>query len=120
MRVRAGPLVAAAALLGVLGLAVIPARAYLQQQWHRDRLAATVAGVSAENRSLQERADRLSSDAEIERLARLHYNLAEPGEEVYAILPQATVPPPPPPAVVAEAERRPWWDRAWQRVTSMF
>lgn len=120
MRPRAGPLVAAAALLGVLGLAVIPARAYLRQQHDRDRLAATVADVSAQNRVLQERADRLSSDAEIERLARLHYNLAKPGEEVYAILPTATVPPPPPPARADEKEQRPWWDRAWQRVTSVF
>lgn len=119
-KVRAGPVVAAGALLGVLGLAVIPARAYLEQQRHRDRLAATVESVSAQNRALQERADRLSSDAEIERLARLHYNMARPGEEVYAILPEATVPPPAPPAAPAEKDRPPWWDRAWQRLTSMF
>lgn len=119
-KIRAGPFVAAAALLGVLGLAAIPGRAYVGQHHDRDRLAATVADVSAENRALQDRADRLSSDAEIERLARLHYNLAKPGEEVYAILPTATVPPPPPPARADEKQQRPWWDRAWQRVTSVF
>lgn len=119
MRARAGPLVAAAALLGVLGLAVIPARAYFGQRGERDRLAATVADVSAQNRALQERADRLSSDAEIERLARLHYNLAKPGEEVYAILPEATVPPTPA-STRPEEEQRSWWDRAWKRVTSVF
>jgi len=111
--------VAGAALLGVLGLAVIPAQAYLEQQRHRHRLAATVEDVSARNRALQERADRLATDAEIERLARLRYNMAKPGEEVYAILPEATVPPPPPPAD-AEKEREPWWERAWQRLTSIF
>ncbi len=119
-KIRAGPFVAAAALLGVLGLAAIPGRAYVGQHHDRDRLAATVADVSAENRALQDRADRLSSDAEIERLARLHYNMAKPGEEVYAILPEATVPPPPAPTTPQENDEGPWWDRAWDRLTSVF
>ncbi len=119
-KVRPGPLVAGAALLGVLALAVIPAQAYVSQQRDRDRLAATLDGVSAQNRALQERADRLATDAEIERLARLRYNLAKPGEEVYAILPEATPPPPPPAPAPAPVERRPWWDRAWHRITSAF
>ena len=120
MKLRAGPLVAAAAVLAVLGLAVIPAQAYREQQRHRDQLAATVAQTSAQNQALQERAERLATDAEIERLARLHYNLAKPGEEVYAILPQAA-PDPPPPAPAPPAEARPsWWARAWERVSSAF
>ncbi len=119
MKIRPGPLVAGAALVGVLGLAVIPAQAYLEQQRHRDELAASVEEVSARNRALQDRADRLSTDAEIERLARLHYNMAKPGEEVYAILPEVTPPPPPPPPRPVEPERRAWWDRAWERITSV-
>ena len=119
-KVRPGPLVAGAALLGVLALAVIPAQAYVAQQRDRDRLAATLDGASAQNRALEERADRLATDAEIERLARLRYNLAKPGEEVYAILPQAVPPPPPPPAAPAGDDRRSWLGRAWDRVSSVF
>ena len=120
MRVRPGPLVAAVALLGVLALAVIPARAYIGQQRHRDQLAVELEGVSAQNRALQERADRLATDAEIERLARLRYNLAKPGEEVYAILPEAVPPPRQPAPAPAPVEQRAWWDRAWHRLTSAF
>jgi hypothetical protein len=120
VRLRAGPLVAGAALLGVLGLAVIPARAYVEQQDRRQRLAATVEDVSARNRALQERADRLATDAEIERLARLHYNMARPGEEVYAILPEARAPAPATGAANAHDERDPWWSRAWETIKSVF
>ena len=117
MRLRAGPVVAACALAGVAGLAVIPAQAYREQQRHRDQLAATVSQVSAQNQALSEKAGRLATDAEIERLARLRYNLAKPGEEVYAISPQAAPPPAvTPPAPPAEEPRRSWWDRAWERV----
>jgi cell division protein FtsB len=120
VKVRAGPAVAAAALLGVLGLAVIPAQAYRDQQQHREELAATVSRVSSENQALRERSDRLATDDEIERLARLRYNLAKPGEEVYAILPHAPPPPPPPAAAPAEEDRRSWLGRAWDRVSSLF
>ena len=120
MKVRPGPLVAAVALLGVVALAVIPARAYIGQQRHRDALAATLEGVSAQNRALQEQADRLATDAEIERLARLRYNLAKPGEEVYAILPEAAPPSPEPAPAPPPVQPRPWWDRAWRSITSVF
>ena len=120
MKLRAGPLVAASALVAVLGLAVIPAQAYRQQQRRRDQLAATVAQTAGQNQALQERAERLATDAEIERLARLHYNLAKPGEEVYAILPEAA-PPPAPPAPAPPPEAPPsWWGRAWERISSAF
>jgi len=120
MRLRAGPVVAAAALVGVLGLAVIPAQAYREQQRNRDQLAATVAATSGQNQVLRERSERLATDAEIERLARLHYNLAKPGEEVYAILPEAA-PPPAPPAPAPPPEARPsWWGRTWERISSVF
>ena len=79
-----------------------------------------MATRSAQNQALQERAERLGTDAEIERLARLNYNLAKPGEEVYAILPEAAADPPPP-APAPPVEARPsWWARAWERVSSAF
>jgi len=88
---RAGLVVAALALIGVLALAVFPAKAYLDQRADHRHLVAQEATLAAENRALQDRAAQLDSDAEIERLAR-QYNLVKPGEESYFILPQAGPP----------------------------
>ncbi|MDQ3895729.1 MAG: septum formation initiator family protein, partial [Actinomycetota bacterium] len=114
VRGRAGPVFAALALVGVLALAVFPAKAVLDQRHDRKALAARLADLSARNRALQERADQLQTDEEIERLAR-QYNLVRPGEEAYFVLPrppaQAPTPapetPPPPPA----ERSRSLWDR---------
>lgn len=115
MKRRAGLLVAALALVGVLALAVFPAQAYLDQRHQRAALSAEVATLNADNQALEARTAQLGTDAEIERLAR-EYNLVKPGEEVYFVLPQAepptTAPPPPPP----EPESR----SLWERITSIF
>jgi cell division protein FtsB len=121
-RGRAGLVVAALALAGVLALAVFPVRAYLAQRHHRQEMAAQVAALEARNKALEDRAANLRTDEEIERLAR-QYNLARPGEEVYFIPPQATVPPPATPAEAdgaGEHRSEPWWSRAWGKVTSLF
>ena len=116
MRGRAGPFFAALALIGVLALAVFPAKAYVDQQRNRKALAAQLATLGDQNRVLEERAAQLDSNAEIERLAR-QYNLVKPGEEAYFILPEAgspttePAPPPPPPA-----HRSP---SLWKRLTSI-
>ncbi len=86
MRGRAGLVFAAAALVGVLALAVFPAEAVLAQRHERAQLTSQVAELSAQNAALQDRAGQLQTDAEIERLAR-QYNLVMPGEESYFILP---------------------------------
>jgi cell division protein FtsB len=105
----------------VLLLAVIPARAYLDQRRHRDDLAAQVATLEATNQALAQRAAELDSTEEIERLARLHYQLVKPGEEAYVILPDDSPPttaaPPPPPAPV---EHKGFLGRAWDRISSIF
>ena len=110
---------AALALMGAVLLAAFPARAYVAQRHERERLAAQVSTLAAQNRHLEERARQLQSDAEIERLARQHYNLVRPGEEAFAII---TPRPPPTPAAV---DRRPpspapWWQRLLTRLTDLF
>jgi len=118
MKSRAGVVVAALALVGVLALAVIPTTASLDQRQNRKVLVAREAALSAENRALQARVDQLRSDDEIERLAR-QYNLVKPGEESYFILPQAPAPQvtaPPPLAEVEPKATRSLWDR----ITSIF
>ena len=115
MRSRAGALLAGLFLIGVLALAVLPAKAWLDQRANHTALVAQEATMTDENRALQERIDLLRSDAEIERLAR-RYNLVKPGEEQYFIRPQARppqvdAPPPPEPKGLASL---------WDRITSIF
>ncbi len=116
MRGRAGPIVAALALVGVLALAVFPAKAWLDQRQHRKALAAQLADLDERNRVLEERAAQLGTDEEIERLAR-QYNLVKPGEEAYFVLPRpAPAPveaPPPPPAPKPSPS-------LWERITGWF
>ena len=106
------------ALVGVLFLAGFPARAYVAQRQARAEEADRVRALAAENRDLAARQALLESDAEIERLARQHYNLVRPGEEVFAIIPG----PPPARTVPVPAPERPrdgWWQRAFASLTGL-
>ena len=53
--------------------------------------------LNTENSRLTDQANKLHTDAEVERLAREQYDLVRPGEEAYAILPTAE------PGALAEA-----------------
>jgi len=97
MKGRAGLVVAALALAGVMALAVFPTKAWLGQRADLRALASQEVALDAENQALQARADQLRTDDEIERLAR-GYNLVKPGEETYFIQPQADPPAPAAPA----------------------
>ena len=120
MNGRAGLVFAALALLGVMALAAFPAQAWRHQRQERQTLIAEEAALTADNQTLQARADQLRSDEEIERLAR-QYNLVKPGEESYFLLPQpagSTAPaaapaPTPPPASKGSPS-------LWDRITSIF
>jgi cell division protein FtsB len=114
---RAGVVVAALALLGVLALAVFPAKAYLDQRADHRALVAQEATLAAENRTLADRAAQLDTDAEIERLAR-QYNLVKPGEESYFILPQAAPPATTPAPAPAPETKRP--RSLIERIRSLF
>lgn len=89
----------AVVLVGVVLLAVFPARTYFAQRRSIAEAEQRVAVLSAQNKRLSERVEKLHTDAEIERLAREQYNLVRPGEEAYAILPppEEKAPPKPPP-----------------------
>ena len=123
-RGRAWLLVSVLALLGVLLLAGFPARAWVAQRQEREKVAAAVQEMAAQNRRLEDRARLLQTDAEIERLARRDYSLVRPGEEAFAILPSAPAAAAPvqaPRAAAAEAEPDPpWWRRALTRLTDVF
>jgi cell division protein FtsB len=80
------------AVLGALAIGLFPTQTFLQQRSDTAEAQERLAVLRAQNRSFEDRIDRLSTDEEIERLAREQYNLAFPGEEAYAVLP-APLPP---------------------------
>jgi len=86
-------------LVGVLMLAVFPARALVAQHTERRQVAARIKVLDERNRDLEGRATALNTDTEIERLARQHYDLVRPGEVVFDIFaaspPAGAVPPSP-------------------------
>ena len=112
-------LVGALALVGVLFIAVFPARTYLDQRHQRQEVVAELRATDAKNKALQKRIATLNTDAEVERLAREQYNLVRPGEEAYAILP--TRQPPAAPAPTAKhSSSQGLLGRTWNTITSIF
>ena len=113
-------LVAGLATVGVLFIAVFPARTYLDQHRQRQEVLARIKSTDARNRSLEQRIRTLHTDAEVERLAREQYNLVRPGEEAYAILPTRQPPPAPPRPAPKPTSSSGWLDRTWKSITSIF
>jgi cell division protein FtsL len=74
-------------VLAVMAIAVFPTRQYLEQRSEAAGRRATLEQLQAENAKLQAEVDALSTDAEIERIARSEYSFVYPGEETYAVLP---------------------------------
>ena len=112
-------LVAGLALIGVLFIAVFPARTYLDQHHQRQEVVAQLKATDGKNKALEQRIRTLNTDAEVERLAREQYNLVRPGEEAYAILPTRQAPPPA--SAKAEAKSSPgFFARTWHAITSIF
>ena len=112
-------LVGGLAAVGVLFIAVFPARTYLDQRHQRQEVLAEIKATDAKNKALEQRIATLHTDAEVERLAREQYNLVRPGEEAYAILP--TRQPPPAPAIKPKAKSSAGFlGRTWKSITSIF
>lgn len=82
----------------VLGLAAVhfagifPTRTYLAQRAALSTAEKDLSVLTQQNDLLEDRVKLLQSDAEIERLAREHYNLVRPGEDAYALLPPPASP----------------------------
>ena len=110
--------------VGVLFIAVFPARTYLDQHHRREEVQARIKATEDRNKALQHRIDTLHTDAEVERLAREQYNLVRPGEEAFAILPSRQAPAPKPsdvsPAEAKAEAKAGWFSRTWHSITSIF
>ena len=74
-------------LVGLLFAFVYPTRTFLDQRNETNRARAQLETLQAENARLARESKRLSTDSEIERLARQQYGLVKPGERSFVILP---------------------------------
>ena len=83
------PVLATLGLVLVLFTAVFPTRTFLAQRSATASAREQLSVLREQSANLESRAEHLRDDAEIERLAREQYNLVMPGEEAYAMLPQA-------------------------------
>ena len=88
MRVALGLVV----LVGLLFAFVYPTRTFLDQRNETNKARAQLDLLESENARLARESKRLSTDSEIERLAREKYGLVKPGERPFVILPAPTTP----------------------------
>jgi cell division protein FtsL len=77
-------------LVGLLFAFVYPTRTFLDQRSETNKARAQLELLQSENARLARESKQLSTDAEIERLAREKYGLVKPGEQPYVILPAPT------------------------------
>jgi cell division protein FtsL len=84
-------------LVGLLFAFVYPTRTFLDQRDETNKARAQLGVLQSENARLARESKQLSTDSEIERLAREKYGLVQPGERPFVILPapSSTVPPAP-------------------------
>jgi cell division protein FtsL len=85
-------------LVGLLFAFVYPTRTFLDQRAATGKAQAQLELLQSENARLAREAKKLSTDSEIEKLAREKYGLVRPGERAFVILPSptsSTLPPDP-------------------------
>ena len=75
------------ATAGLLLLLVLPTRAWLAQRSAIASAEHRLDIVQDENAKLQARLQALQTPEDVEQVAREQYNLAEPGEKVFSVLP---------------------------------
>ncbi|MBI2705547.1 MAG: septum formation initiator family protein [Actinobacteria bacterium] len=81
------PVLAAGVVAAVVLLGMFPARAYVDQKQAIADAQTRLDNLTAGNKKSEEDLARLSTDAEVERVAREQLRLVKPGEEVYQIMP---------------------------------
>ena len=104
------------ALFALAATAVYPLRQYVSQQDRIGRLEAKQQALAAENARLETERKRLQDPAYVQQLAKRDYHVVSPGEEAWVV----TGTPPTSNSAQASADAaadRPWYKRAWQRLT---
>jgi cell division protein FtsB len=74
-------------LAGFASLLIVPTRAWINQQRHKDASTTKLEMVREANAKLEEQIAALGTDEEIIRIARARYNLVRNGDQVMAVLP---------------------------------
>ena len=103
-------------MFALAATAVYPLRQYVSQQDRIGRLEAKQRALAAENARLEAERQRLLDPAYVEQLAKRDYHLVAPGEEAWVVT--GTPPTAPPAGEAAPRRDGPWYQRAWQRLTS--
>jgi cell division protein FtsB len=76
------------AFVAFLFVFVFPVRTLLAQRDERARVHDQIELLEEQSGTLEQEAERLQTDSEVERLARERYNLVRPGETPYAVVPE--------------------------------
>ena len=103
-------------MFALAATAVYPLRQHVSQQHRIEFLEAKQRALAAENARLEVERKRLQDPAYVQQLAKGNYHLVAPGEEAWVV---TGTPPPSDAAQAAQeaARNRPWYRRAWQRLT---
>lgn len=119
-RVRVSGLLALATLAAVVAVAVgiFPWRQIIDQQASVGLAEEKLSALRAENRLLAEEIAALSTDTEVERLAREQFGLVMPGEVGYVVVaPEGAALPAREPLELDRSGDRPWWRDLWDFLT---
>ena len=73
--------------VALLFVFVFPIRTLLAQRDDTDAVREQLQLLREQNAELEDEAERLQTDAEVERIARERYNLVRPGETPWAVVP---------------------------------
>jgi cell division protein FtsB len=104
-------------MFALAATAVYPLRQYVSQQGRIERLQAKQQALAAENARLEAERKRLQDPAYVQQLAKRDYHLVAPGEEAWLVTGSPPASQAAPAAAAAAQQDRPWYSRAWQRVT---
>ncbi len=119
-RTRVSGLLAIATLAAVVAVAagIFPWRQIIDQRTSIELAEEKLEALRAENRLLAEEVAALSTDTEVERLAREQFGLVKPGEVGYVVVvPEGAETPEDQPLVLDRSGDRPWWRDLWDFLT---
>lgn len=111
------------ALAALVAVVITAAGIFPFRQIVADRRSVSLAqeqllALREENTRLEAEVAVLSSDVEVERLAREQFGLVRPGETAFVVVtPEGTEPEPEPEPTLERPGEQPWWRDLWDFLT---